>query len=332
MKAPLVSVALATWNGERFLREQLETIYTQTWKPLEVVVSDDASTDGTVSILDRYARSHGLRYFVNPEQKGLVKNFEQAISMASGDYIALSDQDDLWKPHKITTLVESIGDATLIYGNVGEVLDVDGRRGREHRWEPIFRFARNHGSGNPTRYLMAENWVVSHSILFKRQLVEHALPIPAHQRFHDGWLALIASKLAGVVYIDEALQVYRRHPASYTYASPGAGPNRSRWSRLLDGSFGVSWSTRCASETARLLDILNLSLLSDAEREFVTALLCYYRSGLEAGYRWRSFKSGVKVSKFFVTRQRPIDRCRVALRGLVASAPAPKMTARSASA
>ena len=70
---PLVSVAMATYNGERWLPEQLDSIYAQTWPELEVVVTDDASTDGTAEILERYARERGLRYEVNPERLGLVK-------------------------------------------------------------------------------------------------------------------------------------------------------------------------------------------------------------------------------------------------------------------
>jgi glycosyltransferase involved in cell wall biosynthesis len=332
LKTPLVSVAIATWNGERFLREQLDTIYAQTWRPLEVVVSDDASTDGTVAILEQYEREYGLRYIVNSEQKGLVKNFEQAMTMATGDFIALSDQDDIWKPHKIATLVDRIGDATLIYCNVNEVLDLDGQRRYEDRYEPISRFARVHGSGHPTRYLIAENWVVSHSILFRRELMEQALPIPKHQRFHDGWLALVASKLSGVVYLDETLQTYRRHPASYTFIPSRTVPTTNRWLRLLNGHFGANWRLRCASETARLRDVLDLALLDAEDRKFTLDLLRYYRSGLATGHRWNSFCSGIRVSRFFSTEQSRMARCRIAVKGLFASSSVSEGTTRSARA
>jgi glycosyltransferase involved in cell wall biosynthesis len=319
LKVPKVSVAIATWNGERYLREQLDTIYGQTLRPFEVVVSDDASTDKTVEILKEYEREQGLRYVVNQKQKGLVKNFEQAISLCSGDFIALSDQDDIWKPHKLATLVEGIGEATLIYCNVNEVLDLDGQRRYEERFEPISHFARALGSGHPTRYLIAENWVVSHSILFRRELVGHALPIPVHQRFHDGWLALVASKLKGIVYLDETLQTYRRHPESYTFIPAQTAPTSRRWLRLLNGDFGANWRQRCASETARLSDVLSLSLLDANERRFISELLNYYRSGMEAGHRWRAFRSGVKVARFFSTQQGRMARLRMPLKAALAS-------------
>ena len=94
------------------------------------------------------------------------------------------------------------------------------------------RFARAHGSGHPTRHLLAENWVVSHSVLFRRELIAHALPIPPHQPYHDGWLALVASKLGGLAFVDERLQVYRRHEGSLTWARP---EERTRQESLLAG-------------------------------------------------------------------------------------------------
>ncbi len=147
MTPPLVSVAIATWNGAKYLREQLETIYGQTGgiPEIEVVASDDASTDGTVAILAEYALSRGLRYVVNPSRLGLVRNFERAISLCTGELIALADQDDLWKPHKLATLVENLGDFTLIYCNSQEVLCPDGRTSARyldptgHRLRPALR-------------------------------------------------------------------------------------------------------------------------------------------------------------------------------------------------
>jgi len=313
--APLVSVALATCNGAPYLREQLDSIYAQTWPSLEVVVTDDASTDGTGDLLAEYARERGLRYEVNPTRLGLVRNFERAISLCRGDLIALSDQDDVWKPHKIATLVERIGGHTLVYGNIQEFLDLDGEVRIETEFEPIVRFARARGSGRPTRYLLAENWVVSHSVMFRRELAVHALPIPPHQPYHDGWLALVASKLGGILYVDERLQVYRRHRASLTWAEPEERA-RPGWRALLEGSFRDGWRRRCAAESARLRDALGLPLLDDADRGFVGDLLAYYASGLEPGRRWRAFRAGLRVAPYFSTAWES-GRRRIPLRPLL---------------
>jgi glycosyltransferase involved in cell wall biosynthesis len=323
---PLVSVALATYNGGRYLGEQLDTIYAQTWPNLEVVASDDASTDGTLDVLADYARRRGLRYAVNLSRVGLVRNFERAIAMCRGEMIALSDQDDLWKPEKIATLVGAIGAHTLVYGNVQDLLGRDGKRRIETAMEPIYRFAREHGSGRPTRYLLAESWVVSHSLMFRRELVAHALPISAHQPFHDAWLALVAAKLGGIRYLDERLQIYREHEESMTFKPPAPGGRARLLRGLLAGSFQAAWRRRCQAETARLEDVLGHPLFDADDRAFAGELLAYYRSGLTRGGAWRSFLSGLRVAPFFSTQQGLRHRWKVPLRaligGLAAASPA----------
>ncbi len=96
-----LSIAMTTYNGERFLRQQLDSIYSQSKLPDEVVVCDDNSSDGTVAILEEYKVKYGLKYYVNNPGLGVNENFYKAISLCSGDYIALSDQDDIWLPNKI---------------------------------------------------------------------------------------------------------------------------------------------------------------------------------------------------------------------------------------
>lgn len=99
--APCISLALTTFNGARFLREQLDSIYAQTLLPSEVVVCDDGSTDETPAILNEYAQRYGLRWFSNPKPLGINRNFIRAMRLCQGDFIALSDQDDVWLPDKL---------------------------------------------------------------------------------------------------------------------------------------------------------------------------------------------------------------------------------------
>jgi len=316
---PLVSIALATWNGERYLREQLDTVYAQTWQPLEVVVSDDASTDGTAAILAEYARERGLRYAVNPVRLGLTRNFERAIHLSRGELIALCDQDDLWKPHKIAALVENIGSASLIYCNGMEHLAADGSVQVEHSIGQVFAFARALGAlatEKPTRQLLAENWVVSHTLMFRREVIAHALPFPPHHVYHDGWLALVASKLGGLRYLDQMLQTHRRHAASITFAPPEERPRRSSAVRdIWRGKYRAAWRSRCAAETARLGDTLSLPLLDADDRAFVQELLDYYGGGSLRGV-WRALRSGWRVAPYFSTLY-GAPRWKVPLRALI---------------
>lgn len=98
-----ISIALATYNGSRFLAKQLESIYSQIKLPDEVVVSDDGSDDGTLDILENYHQKYGLKYSINPGPHGVNQNFYRAISLCTKDYIGICDQDDIWLPNKILT-------------------------------------------------------------------------------------------------------------------------------------------------------------------------------------------------------------------------------------
>lgn len=317
MSGPLVSVALPTYNGERFLAEQLDSIYEQDWPNLEVVVSDDASSDGTAEILQRYAKRSGLRFSVNRRQLGLVRNFERAISSCRGELIALSDQDDLWKPNKLRRLVSSLEDYGLVYCSPQECLTEAGRIVVEPAFQPVVDFARRRGTGRVTRLLLAENWVVSHTVLFRREVAEKALPIPDHQTFHDAWLALVASTLGdGIRFLDERLQTYRRHPSSFTYV--GSRPeaagrtNVPRWKR-----FGATWRTKCKAEIARIGDALALPSLTSSDRAFGEMLVRFYESGLSKRLDWRAALIGARIGPCFATSHRPHQRSKLAVKGLI---------------
>lgn len=122
-----LSLALTTYNGGLYLREQLESIYNQTKVPDEIVVCDDGSTDETISILEEYKVKRGLKYFVNNPRLGVNRNFYKAISLCSCDYIALSDQDDIWLPNKIeityNKLRELDNDIPIVISS--QAIDVD---------------------------------------------------------------------------------------------------------------------------------------------------------------------------------------------------------------
>ena len=101
-----VSIAMATYNGGRFLREQLDSLYSQSYQPYEIVVCDDNSKDETQTILEEYHQKKGLRYYINDNNLGPTGNFYKAISLCEGDYVMISDQDDVWHPNKVEESLE----------------------------------------------------------------------------------------------------------------------------------------------------------------------------------------------------------------------------------
>lgn len=123
-----ISVALATYNGVLFLREQLDSILNQTLQAAEIIVCDDCSTDGTWLVLREYAEKYAcFKIFQNDENIGFMRNFEKAMRLCSGDYIALSDQDDIWLPDHLQILLEGIGDKMCVVGDA-ELIDSKGFR------------------------------------------------------------------------------------------------------------------------------------------------------------------------------------------------------------
>ena len=114
----MISIAMATYNGEKYLREQLDSILSQTITDWELIVCDDCSKDTTVGILKSYQRKDGrVKIFVNEKNLGFKKNFEKAIGLCSGDYIALADQDDIWHDNHLEVLLGLIGEVSLSCGN-----------------------------------------------------------------------------------------------------------------------------------------------------------------------------------------------------------------------
>lgn len=204
---PLVSVAIATYNGQLYLREQLDSIYNQTYKNLEVIVCDDCSEDGTLDILEEYKQQFGLIYCVNETRLGFVKNFERAIKNCRGDYIALCDQDDVWLPEKLETLLGHINEKSLI---CSDLILVDKNKNL------IDNSLYNHTglqfyNSDQFKYLVHSNFVVGCTTLFKHELKYIILPFPEGIPYHDWWIALIASANGGIEFCSKPLVYYRYH-------------------------------------------------------------------------------------------------------------------------
>lgn len=211
---PLVSVVLTTYNGEPYLREQLNSVLAQTYPNIEVIAVDDRSTDDTVKILQEYATQHSnVRVFVNETNLGFIKNFEKGCLLSTGEYIALCDQDDYWMPDKIKRKMESIGNHSMIYCD-SEICDEKLQRSGKtisdivvcRNWYSCLEYA-----------VFAR--IYGHTLLLKRSLFEKAYPfveiIP-----HDWWLAFNATLNGGFAFLPETLVLYRQH-ASNVYGAIG---------------------------------------------------------------------------------------------------------------
>jgi glycosyltransferase involved in cell wall biosynthesis len=225
-----ISVALCTYNGAGFLRQQLDSIAAQSRPPDELVVCDDRSTDGTVATLDDFAGSAAFPVVVrqNKQNLGSTKNFEQAIGLCTGDIIALSDQDDVWLPHKLERIMAEFDSGPrigLVFSDAALTND-DLRPIGVRLWFSTFhrRDRREFAAGRTSEVLLQYNVVTGATMAFRSALRPVLLPIPELPEFiHDGWIALVASMCSGFRMVREPLVKYRQHPGQQL----GAG--LSRW-------------------------------------------------------------------------------------------------------
>ncbi len=213
---------MCTYNGEAYLPAQLESIASQTRLPDELVISDDASSDKTLDIAKEFAACapFPVRLNVNENNLGVVKNFEKAIALCEGSIIALSDQDDVWLPHKLGRLEQTMSSngAALVFSDahvVDDELNLTGQR----LWEFTFKKADRAlmASGKGVQVLLKRSVVTGATMAFSSALRKMLLPIPAMGHLiHDNWIALLVAASSKVAFIDEPLMNYRQHSNQHT--------------------------------------------------------------------------------------------------------------------
>ncbi|MBP6430647.1 MAG: glycosyltransferase [Ferruginibacter sp.] len=200
----LVSIILCTYNGEKYVSQQLDSLVKQTYTNIEIIVVDDCSTDNTFTILNDYKKQYSLITLIeNDSNIGYIKNFEKGMSVAKGFYLSPCDQDDMWDLQKIEKMVAEINEYPLIYCNstlTNETL------------MPLTTMAhkKNLATYNNCLVFATDNCIAGHATLLTKDLFTKAYPFPENIP-HDWWLAFVASIHKGVKYIDEPLVLYRNH-------------------------------------------------------------------------------------------------------------------------
>lgn len=217
-----MSVALGTHNGAEFLGAQLQSILDQTVPVDEVVLSDDASGDGTVDLAVRLVGEHRarggtteLRVIRNETALGVTANFEQALRLATGAFVALSDQDDVWRADRIeTALARFAADARLLLvASDADLIDDDGAPIGHRLFELLGvrgEVAREVDGAGAFASLLRRNLLTGATMMVRRDLVDRAAPFP-ESWVHDEWLAVVAAVSGGVGVVGEPLVGYRQH-------------------------------------------------------------------------------------------------------------------------
>ncbi len=211
-----VSVVVCTYNGECYIREQIDSILRQTYPLHEIILQDDGSTDGTFAILADYARRHSnVSAWRNEAGQGINPNFFSAMARATGEFIALSDQDDVWESDKVERQM-----AALAHGGPGALLCF-GRTVPFAEGCVLVRSDERVPNYSLLRLCFA-NTIPGHTMLFRRRLLE-LIPDDAtfrSNRIYDVVLGMTAAAHDGIVYVDKRLVNQRRHAAAATYTKP----------------------------------------------------------------------------------------------------------------
>jgi glycosyltransferase involved in cell wall biosynthesis len=241
MSEPSVSVALCTYNGARYLEQQLASISSQTLPPDEVVVCDDGSQDGTLDLLRRFSRTvdFPVRVFENDGVRlGSTKNFEKAIGLCQREIVCLADQDDVWKPRKLAVLhatLEEYPDAGYVFSDAELIDDIDSPI-RTSLWESVhFRGAvlGNFSKSMQVEALLHRSAVTGATMAFRRGLNSIILPISSYV-VHDYWISLLASCVGSYgVPIPESLIQYRQHTGQQIGVRRRSLLEKVRWARQV---------------------------------------------------------------------------------------------------
>jgi len=216
-----IAVVMTTYDGAAYLEAQLGSILSQTLQPEQIIICDDLSSDDTVAILEKYAAADPrIRYHVNETRLGVIGNFKKAVSLATTDLIALSDQDDIWVPEKLERLYEAISTIdtpdtpVMVYSDLA-VIDQHNNVLNPSFWNELGHDSYTHCF----QTILYGNFVTGCTILMNRNMQAHFLVMPEEVLMHDAWIGLIAFSFGRAAAIKQALVRYRRHGSNLAYTS-----------------------------------------------------------------------------------------------------------------
>ncbi len=218
----MIYIIMCTFNGERYIKEQLQSIVDNIMEDWKLFISDDQSADCTMKIAGEFQEKHPDKIFIyyNSSKKGAIGNFlnkiyETGLLMAEDDYIMLCDQDDIWNPDKIEKTMKGMKELIKTYGNNRPLLvctDVCVADDDMNVINESFRRMNHYSIKNlDFPHLMMENKVQGCTVMINRSLALMLKKMPKRATMHDGWLGLIAAAFGKVKYIDEPTMKYRQH-------------------------------------------------------------------------------------------------------------------------
>ena len=203
----MISVCIATHNGEKYIKQQLDSILSQLGQGDEVVVSDDGSTDGTLSVINKMNDSRiKVYHYKQPlttkhPHEYVCRNFENTLNHAQGDYIFLSDQDDEWLPNKVAICMKALESHDLVLHDFSH-MDENGNITKALHYNGTFR---------PKNFFLRKGKHFGCAMAFRKEILDYILPFPKHLILHDFWIGILAESLGNFYFENRALIKYRIH-------------------------------------------------------------------------------------------------------------------------
>jgi len=206
----MISVCMATYNGEKFITEQINSILSQLQMDDELIISDDSSTDNTIEIINSY-KDNRIKLIENQSFKNPIFNIENAIKNALGDFIFLSDQDDIWLPDKVNKTLNYLQKYDCV---VSDAIIID--KNSNILEESFYKI-------NKTKKGFIKNFIkngyLGCCLAFKKELIKYIIPFPRNIPMHDIWIGLISEIYGKTVFCNDALLYYRRHGSNFSMSS-----------------------------------------------------------------------------------------------------------------
>jgi len=207
----MISIVLATYNGEKYIKDQLDSIINQSYKNFEILIFDDCSTDSTLDILKTYEKNYSfIKVIKNKKRLGVIKNFEKGISFAQGDYIALSDQDDIWEKDKLLIQYNAIKNFN-IPAMVHSDLSIINSNGKQIFASFFKKKGYSFSENKALDILISRSGVMGNTIMFNKKLKDIILPFFENIPMHDYYIGVMNEIYGKRITIDIPLVKYRLH-------------------------------------------------------------------------------------------------------------------------
>jgi len=294
----MVSIVMASYNGEAYICEQINSILSQTFQQFELVVCDDCSTDSTWKILNGYsAGDNRIRIFQNENNIGFKRNFAKAISLAKGEYVALCDQDDIWEPDHLELLLNHLGNKMIACGDSLLVDSQNNPLNMTLSYQESLDFVPDDDLKKAYSVFYFRSPFQGAGMLIRREFFEVALPIPQQSLYHDVWFSELSCFYGGMNFFKKPISRYRQHNRNVT---GGRSQRRSKlgiWLRkILRGKYLQDRSYAALQILERLND------LTEEQRLFLEKVILH-------GERKKTFRGRVLNSIFELIHYKYIYSC-----------------------